>query len=154
MTHVLRGGSRPGDLLDIQYLLPNWPQTRYKGGDGTSAPSCTYLHAEPGEVIALAFDALQPGGPITENGVSWIQPPTRYTAVGVLFGPAGELEWAREQVTLPRLVNLATTAPADAEAPAPSTQAGTNLPLVAAVIGLGLGLALLVLKRRATGGTK
>ncbi len=91
VTHVLRGGSRPGDLLDIQYLLPNWPQTRYKGGDGTSAPSCTYLHAEPGDVIALAFDALQPGGPMTENGVSWIQPPTRYNAVGVLFGPAGEL---------------------------------------------------------------
>ena len=101
VTHVLRGGSRPGDLFDSQYLLSNWPQTRYKGGDGTSAPSCTYLHAEPGEVIALAFDALQPGGPMTENGVTWVQPPTRYDAVGVLFGPAGEAEWAREPVTPP-----------------------------------------------------
>ena len=30
-------------------------------------PSCTYLRAAPGEVIALAFDALQPGGPMTRT---------------------------------------------------------------------------------------
>jgi hypothetical protein len=142
VTHVLRGGSRPGDLLDIQYLLPNWPQTRYQGGDGTSAPSCTYLHAEPGEVIALAFDALEPGGPMTEHGVSWIQPPTRYNAVGVLFGPAGEAEWVREPVTLPRLVDLATIAPVDADPPAAPSPDASNLLLLAAVVGLGIVLLL------------
>ena len=144
VTHVLRGGSRPGDLLDIQYLLPNWPQTRYKGGDGTSAPSCTYLHAEPGEVIAIAFDALQPGGPMTANGVSWTQPPTRYNAAGILFGPPGEFEWAREPVTLPGLMELARIAPANADPPAPSSQDGASLPLLAAVIGLGLVLLMWV----------
>ncbi len=148
ITHVLRGGARPGDLLDIQYLLPNWPQTRYLGGDGTSAASCTYLRAEPGELIALAFDALRPGGPMSENGVNWIQPPTRYNAVGVLFGPAGEAEWVRELVTLPRLVDLATIAPVDADPPAPPSQDGSNLPLLAAVIGLGIVLLVLATGRR------
>ncbi len=42
VTHVLRGHARVGDLLDVQYLLPNWPQTRIAGITGTLA-SCNYL---------------------------------------------------------------------------------------------------------------
>ena len=99
-------------------------------------------------MIALAFDALQPGGPMTANGVSWIQPPTRYNAVGVLFGPAGELEWAREPVTLPRLIDLARIAPPDADPPAPRTEDGANLPHLAAALGLGIVLLVLTLGRR------
>jgi hypothetical protein len=141
VTHVLRGGARPGDVLDIQYLLPNWPQTRYLGGDGTTAASCTYLRAAPGEVIALAFDALQPGGPMSENGTSWIQPPTRYNAVGVLAGHADEAgtEWVRERVTLPQLLDLAPMSLDETDQQAQPSSDGANL-LLAVVIGLAVAL--------------
>jgi hypothetical protein len=144
VTEVLRGDARPGDLIDMQYLGANWPQTRYLGGDGTTAASCTYLRAAPGEVIALAFDALQPGGPMSENGTKWIQPPTRYNAVGVIKGPGGNAgtDWYRERVTLRQLRYLASlpaTDTADQVSSKPPGQ-GANLLLIAGAIGLGLGL--------------
>jgi hypothetical protein len=119
VTHVLRGGAKPGDLMDVQYLLPNWPQTRFSGGNGPAA-SCTYLRATPGEVIALAFDALQPGGRMREGGLEWIQPPTRYSAVGVIIGTsstASDTWQQREIVTLQELRDLASLPPTDTMAP-------------------------------------
>lgn len=146
ITHVLRGDARPGDLLDIQFLLPNWPQTHYSGADGPS-PSCTYLRAAPGEVIALAFDALQPGGPMSANREEWIQPPTRYSAVGVIKGPGGNNGTGgyRERVTLRQLKTLAALPPTDTATPmqvnaVPSSSIDKRLLLLAGVLGLTLAL--------------
>lgn len=142
VTNVLRGELRRGDLLDIQFLLPNWPQTYYTGARGPS-PSCTYLRAAPGELIALAFDALQPGGPMTGNGEEWIQPPTRYNAVGVIDGPGGSHGTGgfRQRVTLRQLRNLASLPPTDTveHALPKSGGTGTMLLLAAGLIGLTFG---------------
>ena len=147
ITHVLRGRARPGDLLDIQYLLPNWPQTQFDRAFGPT-PSCTYLRTAPREVIALALDALRPGGRMQERDQEWIQPPTRYNAVGVLAGPVGEVgtDDFREPVTLPRLLDLATIPRLDPDPPPPPSPDGTNLLLLTALIGTLLG-TLLALRR-------
>ena len=98
----------------MQYLQANWPQIRFADFGGTLA-SCTYLRAAPGEVIALAFDALQPGGPMKNDQYEWIQPPTRYNAVGVIEGPGGNAgtDHYRQPVTLERLRFLAALPPTD-----------------------------------------
>ena len=143
VTEVLRGDARPGDLVDMQYLGANWPQIRYLGGDGTSAASCTYLRAAPGEIIALAFDALQPGGPMSENGANWIQPPTRYNAVGVIKGPGGNAGTStyRQPVTLGRLRALAALPPTDTISPLiRSPRPSVIFVLIAGIVGLGLGI--------------
>jgi hypothetical protein len=145
VTEVLRGDARPGDLIDMQYLGANWPQTRYSGGNGTSAASCTHLRAKPGEVIALAFDALQPGGRMSENGTTWIQPPTRYNAVGVIKGPGGNAGtyFYRQPVTLRQLRFLASLPPTDT-APIPDLVPldSNRMPwlLLTGVLGLGIGI--------------
>ena len=144
VTEVLRGDARPGDLIDVQYLVANWPQIRYRASDMTSEASCTYLRAAPGEVVALAFDALRPGGPMSTNGVEWIQPPTRYNAVGVIKGPGGDAgtDFYRERVTIRQLRFLATLPATDtADRVSPSTPAsGANLLLIVGAIGLVLGI--------------
>ena len=118
IVEVLRGPARPGEVVDVQYLLPNWPQTVFSEAFGPT-PSCTYLRAEPGETIAIAIGALQPGGPMSDagTGMEWVQPPTRYNAVG-LIGPAADrdrgAEWERELVTLQELLELA---PPEAQLP-------------------------------------
>lgn len=118
VTHVLRGAEEVGDLLDVQYLYPNWPQTRVAGESYTLA-SCTSLPVAPGEVIALAFDAVQRGGPMRDSDVEWTQPPTRYNAVGVIKWNAPghddvEIWQQRERVSLSRLSTLASLPPTDA----------------------------------------
>jgi hypothetical protein len=157
VTYVLRGKMRPDDLVDIQFLLPNWPQTHYSGADGPS-PSCTYLRATPGEVIALAFDALHPGGPMSANGEDWIQPPTRYNAVGVIEGPGGNYGTGRyrERVTLSQLRRLASLPQTDTADPVPgrSGGAGSILMLVTGLIGLGFGLCRFRGRRVAPGAVR
>jgi len=144
VTEVLRGDARRGDLVDMQYLQPNWPQIRFSNSGGSLA-SCTYLRAEPGEVIALAYDALQPGGPMQNQQFKWIQPPTRYIAVGVINGPGGNAgtDFYRQPVTLQQikfLSALPTTDAANSTQLEPVDAAGTPLLLVAGLVGLGLGL--------------
>jgi hypothetical protein len=145
VTRVVRGEMRPGDLLDIQFLLPNWPQTHYSGADGPS-PSCSYMRASPGEVIALAFDALHPGGPMSANGEEWIQPPTRYHAVGVIKGPGGTFGTGayRERVTLRQLRALASLPPTDTVDPmaadrVPLDSGARSMLVAAGLVGLWLG---------------
>jgi len=118
VTHVLRGDAEVGDLLDVQYLLPNWPQTKIAGEGGTLA-SCTSLPVAPGEVIALAFDAMQRGGPMRDGDVEWVQPPTRYNALGVIKWNApgqedNEIWQERQRVSLSQLRSLASIPQTDA----------------------------------------
>ena len=149
ITNVLRGGARSGDLLDIQYLLPNWPQTQFNREFGPT-PSCTYLRAAPGEVIALALNAVHSGGRMKERDQEWIQLPTRYNAVGVLAGPAGEAgtDAFREPVTLPRLVDLTSIPPVNADPPEVRTPDGSNLLLFGAVICVALVLLRVRMRER------
>ncbi len=141
VTEVLRGDRDVGDLLDVQYLLPNWPQTRFAGSDGTLA-SCTYLPAAPGDVIAIAFDAVQPGGRMKDGDRTWLQPPTRYNGVGVIWttqAPDDDVDpWhEREHVTLRQLRSLASLPMTDADKPARESPAG---PPIALLAGLAAGL--------------
>ena len=143
VTHVLRGDARPGDVLDVQYLLPNWPQVKVAGVSGTLV-SCTYLRAAPGEVIALAYGALQPGGRMTSGDVTWSQPPTRYQAVGVIHADAGRSDdypWSeREMVTLAQLQHLASLPQTDALEATRDRPGQVALLIVATIGGLLLGL--------------
>jgi hypothetical protein len=144
VTEVLRGDARRGELVDMQYLQPKWPQIRFSNS-GPSLASCTYLRAEPGEVIALAYDALQPGGPMQNQQYKWIQPPTRYIAVGVIKGPGGNAgtDFYRQPVTLRQIRFLSSLPPthaADSSPLEPVDAAGTPMLLIAGLIGLGLGL--------------
>jgi len=135
VTHVLRGDRRPGDIVDVQFMYPNWPQTRYSGG---TLSSCTYLTATPGEVIALAFDALEPGGPMEHNRSRWVQPPTRYNALGVITGSESDPLYGtrRERVTLAQLQHLASLPPTDTLGPPSVDSADPRLPVAASIVGL------------------
>ena len=158
VTEALRGEGQAGDMVDMQYLGANWPQTRYKGGDGTSAPSCTYLRAKPGEIIALAFDALQPGGPMNENGVRWIQPPTRYNAVGVIKGPGGNAgtSFYRQPVTLKQIRFLASLPQTDtSEAVNVGVRDGqTPALLITGLLGLMAGMYRFGARKRESAGSR
>jgi hypothetical protein len=81
VTEVLRGPKAVGNLVDVQYLQPNWP---WMNGPGYDAfPSCSYLDffVEKGDTIALALGAVQPRQRLEENGETWIQPRTIYNAM-------------------------------------------------------------------------
>lgn len=145
ITHVLRGAMKSGDMLDIQFLGANWPQV--SSGSGGPYPSCAHPRAAPGEVIALAFDALQLGGPMRSGNVKWIQPPTRYNAMGVIKGPGGSqgTNGYRERVTLAQLRSLAALPQTDTAAPMPLDavpSSSTDMRLLLLAGGLGLTLAL------------
>lgn len=43
VTEALRGPKTVGDLVDVEYLEPNWPWIKYRGGNGHAVPSCTNL---------------------------------------------------------------------------------------------------------------
>ena len=83
VTEVLRGPKAPGDLLDVEYLEPNWPWIKYRGGNGQAVPSCTYLlmEANVGDTIALALGAVQPRQRLEVEGMSWMQPETTFNAM-------------------------------------------------------------------------
>jgi hypothetical protein len=149
VTEVVRGDAQAGDLLDAQYLLPNWPQTRYANDAGSpvALASCNYLHAVPGEVIALALDALQPGGPMRDGDLAWVQPPTRYNAVGVImttepYDPDMSPWNDREPITLAHLRSLAALPMTDAAQRPGSPSDRTPIVLVA-----GLAAALVAARR-------
>ena len=148
ITEVLRGDARPGDLVDVQYLFPNWPWTLFTGSD-EPVPSCNSFHAVPGEVLALAFDALFPGGRLEDQATAreWYQPPTRYHATGVIKAvtTTDGLTWTdREMVTLDQLRALAALPRTDAGTPAlagPASAAASSgivllIGMAATVVGL------------------
>jgi hypothetical protein len=89
VTEKLRGSHAVGELIDIQYLQPNWPWWKYRGGNGQAFPSCTYLlsEVEVGETIALALGAVQPRQRLEADGQSWIQPRTIYNAMSKIRDP-------------------------------------------------------------------
>ena len=147
ITSVIRGKSRVGDLVDVQFLLPNWPWHKFSD-DFPAFPSCSYLRAFPGERIVIAFDALKLGREIkTNDGVAWYQPRTRYNAMGVLVPSDmtdewGDADWAREQVTLAQLRALAGL-PATDLAERPSGQQSNESWPAAIIAGLVAGAFVL-----------
>jgi hypothetical protein len=83
VTEVLRGPKAIGALVDVQYLKPNWPWIKDRGGTGHAVPSCTYLsmQAHIGDTIALVLGAVQPQQLLHGFGVSWMQPRTTFNAL-------------------------------------------------------------------------
>jgi hypothetical protein len=83
VTEVLRGPKTVGALVDVQYLQPNWPWTRYQGDGARAFPSCTYLSMEVkvGDRIVLALGAVQPRQRLEMESLSWIQPRTTFNAM-------------------------------------------------------------------------
>ncbi len=90
VTEVLRGPKAVGDLVDVEYLQPNWPWIKYRGGNGQAVPSCTYLvmEANVGDNIVLALGAVQPRQRLELHGVSWMQPRTTLNAMSKIRSPA------------------------------------------------------------------
>ncbi len=90
VTEVLRGPKAVGDLVDVEYLQPNWPWIKYRGGNGQAVPSCTHLitEANVGDTIALALGAVQPRQRLEVEGVSWMQPRTTFSAMSKIRSPA------------------------------------------------------------------
>jgi hypothetical protein len=90
VTEVLRGPKAVGDLIDVQYLRPNWPWIKIPGGNAQGFPSCTYLamKAKVGDTIALALGAIQPRQRLEAQGMSWTQPRTTFNAMTKIRGPA------------------------------------------------------------------
>lgn len=89
VTEVLRGPKAVGDLVDVEFLQPNWPWTKYPGGTGQAFPSCTYLviEADVGDKIVLALGAVQAQQRLENEGLSWIQPRTTYNAMSKITSP-------------------------------------------------------------------
>ena len=90
VTEVLRGPKTVGDLVDVEYLQPNWPWTKYRGGNGRAFPSCAYLvmEANVGDTIALALGAVQHRQRLEAGGLSWLQPRTTFNAMTKIRSPA------------------------------------------------------------------
>jgi hypothetical protein len=103
VTEVLRGPVQVGDLLDVQYLYPNWPWVMAQGVP--PFPSCAYLWFEArwlvGESIVLALDAVHAPQRITENGYTWDQPRTVYNAMSVV-GQHASISDFRRLAALPQ----------------------------------------------------
>lgn len=133
VTEVLRGPRSVGDLVDVQYLEPNWPWA--KVNDTEPFPSCSYLNhfAREGDTIALALRAVQPRQRLEGIGVSWIQPRTVYNAMSKVRN-ASRLSEFRYLAGLPQ------TDVAEAAAHAPRTSSGLSWVAVL-VAGVGAGFA-------------
>lgn len=97
VTEVLRGPKAAGDLVDIEFLEPNWPWIKYRGGTGEAVPSCTYLamEADIGDTIALALGAVQPRQRLRVADVTWTQPRTTYNGMSKIRNNAGLAEIRR-----------------------------------------------------------
>lgn len=133
VTEVLRGPRAGGDLVDVQYLQPNWPWGDRVGGTGEPYPSCSYLDffVDPGDTIALALGAVQPRQRLEAEGISWIQSRTVYNAMRKIRD-AGRLADLRYLAGLPQTDMVA------APTGAPSGRAG--LPwLLILLAGVGAG---------------
>lgn len=146
VTEVLRGDRNVGDLVDIEELLPNWPWLK-SSAEAAAIPSCSALQALPGEVVAIAFDARKPGGPMQAGEVTWNQPPTRYNAMGVLSAMEPSPDWGieRERVSLAQLRALASLPTTDAQPLEAEPLAADPWPL-SVVIGL-IAAALMLVRR-------
>ena len=120
VTDVVRGDYEVGDLVDIQYMEPNWPW----GGDplyGTW-PSCSAgVKARPGEVIVLALGAVQPRQILRTGGFSWVQPRTVYNAMGLVDFGQRHYTARREFVTMQEIRRLAALPPTDMVPSTPRT---------------------------------
>jgi hypothetical protein len=83
LTEVMRGPKAVGALVDVEYLQPNWPWFKVRGGNGEAFPSCTYLSmkANVGDTIVLALGAVQPRQRLEVNGLSWMQPRTTFNGM-------------------------------------------------------------------------
>ena len=136
VTEVVRGDYKVGELVDIEYLDPNWP---WRGSPDTAPiPSCNGGPGRPGDVIALALDAVQPAQRLTDGSFSWWQPRTPYNAVGVAeVGPQGLKE--REAVTLAEVRRLAALPQTDTLAEAP--RGGAASPVILAFLAGLIGAA-------------
>jgi hypothetical protein len=115
VTEVLRGPKAVGDLVDVQYLEPNWPWFKVRGGNGQAFPSCTYLgmKATIGDTIVLALGAVQPRQRLEVEGVSWIQPRTTYNAMTKIRSSA-KLAEIRRIAGLPETDTVSDVAAASA----------------------------------------
>jgi hypothetical protein len=102
VSEVLRGPRAVGDLVDIEYLEPNWPWIKYRGGTGEAVPSCTYLlmEADIGDTIALALGAVQPAQRLERQDISWTQPRTTYNGMSKIHDD-GDLAEIRRIAGLP-----------------------------------------------------
>jgi hypothetical protein len=148
VTEEIRGDRKVGDLVDIQYLLPNWPWGR--SSDQTAPyPSCSYLQALPGERIAIAFGAIHPRGPVTSGDFTWIQPRTTYDAMGVVIAKPPSAGWGagRQHVTVAELRRLAALPATDAVAPSTELTPAMPWPLLVVV---GIVAGIVVLRRRSS----
>lgn len=149
VTEEIRGDRKAGELVDIQYLLPNWPWN--KSSSNTAAyPSCSYLQALPGERIAIAFGAIHPAGQVTSGNVTWTQPRTVYSAMGVVIATPSTRDWGleRERVTVAQLRALAELPRTDTVEPTAMTPLASWLIEVMA----GALAAAVVLRRRPSTG--
>ena len=118
VTEVLRGPKAVGALVDVQYLQPNWPWIKYRGGTGHAVPSCTYLsmQAHIGDTIALALGAVQPRQRLEVQDVSWMQPRTTFNAMSKIRTPA-QLDEIRRIAGLPETDTGSDVAAASAALP-------------------------------------
>lgn len=90
LTEVLRGPKAVGALVDVEYLQPNWPWFKVRGGNGEAFPSCTYLSikANVGDTIVLAVGAVQPRQRLEVDGLSWVQPRTTFNGMSKIRSQA------------------------------------------------------------------
>lgn len=140
MTEVLRGDYHVGDLVDIQYLSPNWPWAWAFGDDGGPVASCSGGPGWAGDLIVLALDAVQPRQRLEESGRSWIQPRTIYNAVGLLEAEPIGLE-DREVVTMEDIRRLVALPMTDTAPPEERGSARGPMSLISAVLtGLLAGI--------------
>lgn len=135
VTEVLRGPKAVGDLVDVEYLQPNWPWIKYRGGNGQAVPSCTYLlmEADVGDTIALALGAVQPRQRVEVQGVSWMQPRTTFNAMSKIRNPALLLD-IRRIAGLPETDIVPEVVVASAARPDPSW----GVAIAAGVVGGGI----------------
>jgi hypothetical protein len=133
IDNVLRGSATIGEVRRVAFLYPKWPLDTTAVG-GTIAP-CEAISAAPGNVIALAYDALAPDGKTRYNAVSWI---------------SGRPEFREDfaTATLAEIQALADLPQTDS-GPKPVTNGRTELrsqvidPVVVLVVGLLAGFVAL-----------
>lgn len=91
IDHVLRGPAEVGDIRRVEFLYPKWPILTFD--DGTSLAPCQAIPGSPGNVIALAYDAIARDGKTRYNAASWIsgKPLDNYEVPGTTLAEMQEL---------------------------------------------------------------
>lgn len=131
VTEVVRGDYAVGDLIDIQYLKPNWPW----GGSSETGPYPSCREGGPtarrGEVLVLALGAVQPRQRLRTYGYSWVQPPTIYNAVGLVDSGQRHYTNLREFITIQEIRRLGALPQTDvAPGAPPAGPADSMIPFV------------------------